>query len=71
MLKEKNIDFKNKKVVISGSGNVTQYAAEKIIKMGGIVLTMSDSSGYVFDKDGIDLEKLKKIMTPRILTEVE
>ena len=63
MLKEKNIDFKNKKVVISGSGNVAQYAAEKIIKMGGIVLTMSDSSGYVFDKDGIDLEKLKKIMT--------
>ena len=63
MLKEKNIDFKNKKVVISGSGNVAQYAAEKIIKMGGIVLTMSDSSGYVFDKEGIDLEKLKKIMT--------
>ena len=63
MLKEKNIDFKNKKIVISGSGNVAQYAAEKIIKMGGIVLTMSDSSGYIFDKDGIDLEKLKKIMT--------
>ena len=63
MLKEKNIDFKNKKVVISGSGNVAQYAAEKIIKMGGIVLTMSDSSGFIFDKDGIDLEKLKKIMT--------
>ena len=63
MLKEKNMDLKDKKIVISGSGNVAQYAAEKIIKMGGIVLTMSDSSGYIFDKDGIDVEKLEKIMT--------
>ena len=47
MLKEKNMDLKDKKIVISGSGNVAQYAAEKIIKMGGIVLTMSDSSGYI------------------------
>lgn len=55
-------DFKNKKVVISGSGNVAQYAAEKVIQLGGKVLTMSDSDGYIYDEAGIDQEKLKHIM---------
>ena len=44
--------------MISGSGNVAQYAAEKTIQLGGKVLTMSDSSGYIFDADGIGEEKL-------------
>lgn len=62
MLKTKNDSFKDKKVVISGSGNVAQYAAEKVLQLGGKVLTMSDSGGYVYDKDGIDEEKLKWVM---------
>ena len=49
-------------VVISGSGNVAQFAAEKIIDFGGKVLTMSDSSGYIFDAEGIDKRKLNFIM---------
>ena len=58
MLANKNLSFKNKTVVISGSGNVAQYAAEKAIQLGAKVLTLSDSSGYIYDKDGIDTEKL-------------
>lgn len=54
--------FEGKKVVISGSGNVAQFAAEKVIELGGKVLTMSDSSGYIYAKDGIDTEKLNFIM---------
>ena len=54
--------IKGKTVTISGSGNVAQYAAEKCIHLGAKVLTMSDSSGYVFDKDGINEEKLNYIM---------
>ena len=54
--------LKGKKVVISGSGNVAQYAAEKVIQLGGTVLTLSDSSGYIYDKGGIDQEKLSHIM---------
>ena len=49
-------------VVISGSGNVAQFAAEKIIDFGGKVLTMSDSSGYIYDAEGIDKRKLNFIM---------
>jgi len=48
-----------KKCVISGSGNVSQYAAEKAIQMGATVLTLSDSSGYVYDPTGINFEKLE------------
>lgn len=55
-----NLDGKN--VVISGSGNVAQYAAEKVIQLGGIVRTLSDSGGYIYDQDGIDAEKLSHIM---------
>jgi glutamate dehydrogenase (NADP+) len=54
--------MKGKKVTISGSGNVAQYATEKCIDMGAKVLTLSDSSGFIYDKDGIDSEKLKYIM---------
>ena len=62
MLEQKNLTFKNKIVSISGSGNVAQYAAEKVISLGGKVITMSDSSGFIYDKDGINTEKLKYLM---------
>lgn len=55
-------DLENKKVLISGSGNVAQYTAQKVIELGGKVLTMSDSSGVIIDKDGINAEKLAWIM---------
>ncbi|MAU27108.1 MAG: NADP-specific glutamate dehydrogenase [Muricauda sp.] len=62
MLKTRDESFEGKKVVISGSGNVAQYAAEKVLQMGGKVLTLSDSGGYIYDKDGIDEEKLAWVM---------
>ena len=62
MLKANNDGLKNKSIVISGSGNVAQYATEKCIDMGAKVLTLSDSSGYIYDKNGINKEKLKYIM---------
>ncbi len=62
MLASVNDGIKGKKVVISGSGNVAQYAAEKVLHFGGKVLTMSDSSGYIYDSSGISEEKLKFIM---------
>lgn len=62
MLKTQNETFEGKKVVISGSGNVAQYAAEKVMHLGGTVLTLSDSGGYIYDKDGIDDEKLAFVM---------
>ena len=62
MLLLKNDSFKNKNVVISGSGNVAQYAAEKAISLGAKVLTMSDSSGFIYDSNGIDMKKLEYIM---------
>ncbi len=62
MLETKNDDFEGKKVVVSGSGNVAQYAAEKVLQLGGTVLTLSDSGGYIYDSDGIDEEKLKFVM---------
>lgn len=58
MLKTKNQSFEGKKVVISGSGNVAQYAAEKVLQLGGTVLTLSDSGGYILDEQGIDADKL-------------
>ena len=61
MLKTKNENLKGKNVVISGSGNVAQYSAEKAIELGAQVLTMSDSSGYIFDPEGIDEKKLNFI----------
>jgi len=62
MLQTKGADISGKKVVISGSGNVAQFAAEKIIQLGGKVITLSDSSGYILDDDGIDEDKLAFVM---------
>jgi len=62
MLETNEDSFKDKHVVISGSGNVAQYATEKVIQLGGKVLTLSDSSGYIYDKEGIDTEKLEFVM---------
>ena len=62
MLATKSDGFKGKKVVISGSGNVAQYAAEKSTELGATVLTLSDSSGYILDTDGINAEKLAHVM---------
>ena len=62
MLKTRGIDLKGKVVTISGSGNVAQYTAEKLIELGAKVVTMSDSDGYIYDPDGIDREKLDYIM---------
>lgn len=61
MLRAKNDSINGKKVIISGSGNVAQYAAEKVIQLGAKVLTMSDSAGTIYDKDGITQEKLEYI----------
>ena len=63
--KQRNDSFAGKKVVISGSGNVAQYAAEKCMQLGGTVVAMSDSNGYVVDERGIDLEKLFDIKQKR------
>ncbi|BCY27717.1 NADP-specific glutamate dehydrogenase [Flavobacterium okayamense] len=62
MLATKGESFKGKTVVVSGSGNVAQYAIEKATELGGKVVTASDSSGYIYDVDGIDAEKLAYIM---------
>ncbi|HDS09017.1 MAG TPA: NADP-specific glutamate dehydrogenase [Firmicutes bacterium] len=62
MLKTKGDSMEKKVVTISGSGNVAQYAAEKAIEMGAKVVSFSDSSGTVYDKDGITKEKLEFVM---------
>ncbi|PXY73660.1 MAG: NADP-specific glutamate dehydrogenase, partial [Methanobacteriota archaeon] len=62
MLATKGETFAGKSVAISGSGNVAQYACEKVIELGGKPVTMSDSSGFIHDADGIDAEKLAWIM---------
>ena len=62
MLESINEGFKGKTVSISGSGNVAQFATQKAIEFGGKVVTLSDSGGYIYDKDGIDEEKLAYIM---------
>ncbi len=61
MLKAKGNSFEGKTVVISGSGNVAIYAAEKAQTLGAKVVTMSDSTGWIYDKDGIDLAAVKEI----------
>ena len=61
----KNDSFAGKKVIVSGSGNVAQYAAEKCTQLGGTVVAMSDSQGYVYDENGIDLPKLFEIKQKR------
>ncbi len=62
MLNTRHESFKGKTVLISGSGNVAQFSAEKVIELGGKVVTMSDSNGYIYDPEGIDLDKLHFIM---------
>jgi glutamate dehydrogenase (NADP+) len=62
MLQTRGIELKGKKVLISGAGNVAQYAAEKCIQLGAVPMTMSDSDGYIYDPEGIDRAKLDYIM---------
>lgn len=62
MLKRKGDSLIGKKIVISGSGNVAQYAAEKALELGATVLTLSDSAGYILDEEGLNTEKLKHVM---------
>lgn len=66
MLAEKGDSLAGKKCLISGSGNVAQYAIEKILHEGGTPITASDSSGYIYDPEGIDKEKLKFIKDLKI-----
>ncbi len=61
LAKMKNDSFSGKKVVISGSGNVAIYAAEKAMSFGAIVVAISDSNGYIYDENGIDLDIIKQI----------
>lgn len=61
MLKDKNLSFKDSTVVISGSGNVAIYALEKAHQFGAKVVAMSDSNGYIYDENGINLEVIKEI----------
>jgi glutamate dehydrogenase (NADP+) len=65
MLRDKGLSFENKDLVISGSGNVAIYAAEKAISFGARVVAMSDSSGYIYDKGGISLDTVKEIKEVR------
>mgnify|MGYP000031593979 CR=1 FL=1 len=62
MLLTRGESIKDKKCIISGSGNVAQYTAKKIMELGGKVLTVSDSGGFVYDKDGMDEEKWNYLM---------
>ena len=62
MLSTKGKSFEGARVAISGSGNVAQFACEKVLELGGKPVTMSDSGGYIFDESGIDREKLAWIM---------
>ncbi len=61
MLEARNTDWKGKRVVISGSGNVAIYAAEKAMSLGATVVAMSDSNGYIVDEAGVDLNAIKQI----------
>ncbi|MGG5315929.1 NADP-specific glutamate dehydrogenase [Enterococcus sp. AZ072] len=65
LLEDRNDSFKEKTVLVSGSGNVAIYAIEKVHELGGKAVTCSDSNGYVYDKDGIDLDLLKDIKEVR------
>jgi glutamate dehydrogenase (NADP+) len=62
MLRAHNESIYGKKVLISGSGNVAQYAAENVNRLGGTPVTLSDSGGFIYDSDGIDAEKLAWVM---------
>ncbi len=62
MLKTRKESIKGKVCTISGSGNVAQYTAEKLIQLGAKVVTMSDSNGFIYDRDGIDRKKLDFVL---------
>jgi glutamate dehydrogenase (NADP+) len=62
MLKTRSESMQGKRCIVSGSGNVAQYATEKVLQLGGTVLTLSDSSGFIVDEEGIDQEKLDFVM---------
>ena len=62
MLKTRGLDLKGKIALVSGSGNVAQYAVEKLIQMGAKVVTMSDSAGFVYDPEGFNEEKLAFVL---------
>jgi len=62
MLATRSETFKDKVCLVSGSGNVAQFTTEKIIELGGKVVTLSDSSGYIYDEEGIDTQKLAYVM---------
>jgi glutamate dehydrogenase (NADP+) len=66
MLTRRGDDIEGKVCLVSGSGNVATYTAEKLSGLGGIVVTMSDSSGFVYDKDGIDAAKLEYIIDLKV-----
>lgn len=59
MLKTKNIDIAGKRCIVSGSGNVAQFTCEKLLELGAIPITLSDSDGYIYDPNGISEEKLE------------
>ena len=62
MLKSKGLELEGRRCLVSGSGNVAQYAAEKVLDFGGKVLTFSDSAGFIYDDEGIDRDKLAFVM---------
>ncbi|MDJ0914277.1 MAG: NADP-specific glutamate dehydrogenase [Desulfobacterales bacterium] len=62
MLATQNDSLEGKVCLVSGSGNVAQFTAEKLLELGGKVVTFSDSSGYIYDEEGIDKEKLAYVM---------
>ena len=62
MLEHRGDGFAGKTVVVSGSGNVASYAVEKVNHLGGKVVTLSDSSGFIHDPDGLDAEKLEYVL---------
>ena len=72
MLNTKNEKMQGKTCLVSGSGNVAQYSIEKILELGGTVVTFSDSSGYIYDEKGVDenklafLKKLKNVKRGRV-----
>ncbi|GGH70288.1 glutamate dehydrogenase [Compostibacillus humi] len=61
MLKDKGLSLRGQKVIVSGSGNVSIYAMEKAVQLGAKVIACSDSSGYIYDENGIDIDTVKQI----------
>jgi glutamate dehydrogenase (NADP+) len=68
MLKTRNENLKGKTALVSGSGNVAQYTVEKLNQLGAKAVTLSDSSGFIYDSAGIDAEKLAFVMELKNVT---